>query len=802
MTTLYWALEYTKVLFAYAFIFFVWPLTIFNKRIKDKSLTFKIAFCSVAMPVIISTVVLGLGLFHLLHKWIIVVLFYGLFLYRVYQFFKGRYDYMESLKRIVTGTYGSKTFLRKVASIIAETIKRIARRVREIFEGHVAEYVSLIVLVIFGVIYFSYGAFQDYSYGFGDMYTHNSWIYGLMDGRIFSSGIYPEGMHCVVYAISVLFGIRVYSVLLFLQGIHSVIYLLSAYILFKEIFRYRFSPQIALALFLMLDLKCIDQIYSMSRLQWTLPQEFALYTPFLCAAFFVRYIKSDNPIVVLDGERKTKIFRVMRGVVSNEDMLVFSLAIATSFVVHFYTTFMAIFVCVAFVPVVIKKVFSPKNFAVLATMAVLGIFIALVPMVGAFASGIPLQGSIGWAMSIINGTENDSQNNMLAVDENGEEIADLSAIMSSSDSDEGPSPQLIGEGPVLPRIYKAFSEYGYFTLYDRDRGMVIIILTAICFVFFVLYRIIATIYKFINRYADYDESQYDQYLSLILATVVLVGCYCSTFLGLPSLVAGSRLGTIINMHIMALCVLPFDAIMSFLKYVPKRVLDIIGVVAIMLVYIGTRVTGTYHSYLYYELTRYNSAVMTTYKITDIMPKDSFTIVSTVDELYQQIDYGFHEELVTFVNKSEKDDYTIPTEYVFIYVEKHPIKYAQFHFFDGPKWLGNKEYIKKYGIDYISQCPYIKHTTASPELSRPPFDYIHHGAKAYNDMFSRTVLESHIKEWCREFSDLYPDEMHVFYEDDDFVCYYFRQNPSCLFQLAFQSAYPENNAKGIFELLWK
>ena len=66
------------------------------------------------------------------------------------------------------------------------------------------------MIVLFGVIYYSYGAFQDYSFGFGDCYTHNAWISGLLNGQIFSAGVYPEGMHCVIYAISVMFGIRVF----------------------------------------------------------------------------------------------------------------------------------------------------------------------------------------------------------------------------------------------------------------------------------------------------------------------------------------------------------------------------------------------------------------------------------------------------------------------------------------------------------------------------------------------------------------------------------------------------------------
>ena len=40
-------------------------------------------------------------------------------------------------------------------------------------------------------------------------------------------------------------------------------------------------------------------------------------------------------------------------------------------------------------------------------------------------------------------------------------------------------------------------------------------------------------------------------------------------------------------------------------------------------------------------------------------------------------------------------------------------------------------------------------------------------------------------WVDDFNNLYPNELHVYYEDENFVCYYFRQNPACLYQLGFE-----------------
>jgi len=80
---LYWLIEYGKVLLGYGFLMFVWPLTIFRGYLKNKSVTYKFSFSVVVQMVIINTVVLMLGLLHILNDWTLRVLFYGSFLYSI-----------------------------------------------------------------------------------------------------------------------------------------------------------------------------------------------------------------------------------------------------------------------------------------------------------------------------------------------------------------------------------------------------------------------------------------------------------------------------------------------------------------------------------------------------------------------------------------------------------------------------------------------------------------------------------------------------------------------------------------------
>ena len=113
--------------------------------------------------------------------------------------------------------------------------------------------------------------------------------------------------------------------------------------------------------------------------------------------------------------------------------------------------------------------------------------------------------------------------------------------------------------------------------------------------------------------------------------------YAAPFLGLPELIAGSRLclyGT--AFHSGGRMVIPVDLAAGAIALTPgRRVLPACACRrGWRVIYVGTRQLGIFHGYLYYELTRYNAAVMVTRTSRDKFPENSYTIVSTTDELYQ------------------------------------------------------------------------------------------------------------------------------------------------------------------------
>ena len=290
---LYWIIEYGKVFFGMFFLMFLWPLVVFRNFFKGKSVTFRFCLCTVGQVVLTSTVVLVLGLLHILNDWTLRILFYGTFLVSIREHYLLTEERKKKIRYLINGTFGWKNYLLLKYQKWHRCVEEFVKRVGKFYKKHWLEYTLLLTALIYGVIYFAWGTFYDRSYGFSDMYVHHAWIYQLSEGVPFSAGIYPEGMHCVVYALSALFGIRLYSCMLFISSFNVVLVLLSAYCLMKELFQWRYSAVVALIALLTFGEGGRYIIISMARLQCALPQEFAFPAVFICCLYLLRYLKKE-----------------------------------------------------------------------------------------------------------------------------------------------------------------------------------------------------------------------------------------------------------------------------------------------------------------------------------------------------------------------------------------------------------------------------------------------------------------------------------------------------------------------------
>lgn len=794
---LYWVMEYGKVFIAYIALMYIWPSVVFRKYLAPKSRTYRFAFCATVQVVLVNTIVLLLGLLHILNRWTMVIVFYGGLLLSLLWKHKFTGEGIRQLRQVFVGTRGIKLYVEQGILAIRRFFRKQVNAFKQFVKGRRIEYFVLGVIVLYGIIYFSYGAFVDHSYGFGDMYTHHSWIYGLLEGKIFSSGIYPEAMHCFIYAMRQLFGVRVYSCLLFTAGIHVSTLLIAVYCFLKEILKSRYTSLLIIASFLVLDLMCIDEVFSMSRLQWTLPQEFALYTQFLCALYLVRYLRTERNQRKESGKRKL--------VVWDENLFLFMMALAASFAIHFYVTIMAFFLCASFAIFLLHRIFRNGNFRSLVAAVLAGVFIAAAPMGVAFATGIPFQGSIGWALNVMSGkdtkegrtqqaeaifsTQQTEQQNPLAPatesveDEVAQETQQTGNAVQPTQSDQS-TPSFVEKVRQLAgRVWNVVSikskglySYGYATLYGAERATWILRFTAISAIIGVVCCLLALILH------KKVELHFDGYLGITLASVLFMILYAAPFLGLPELIAGSRVCSTGQMLILAMMFVPVDLFLYLIGLTVLRiVLPVVSMVLVGGIYAAVNYLDVYHGFLYNELTRYNSVVDVTNSIIANFPQKTFTVISPTDELYQVAEYGWHEEALNFIKQLQYGNYSIPSEYIFLYVEKKPIQYAQSHFFTGPEWLAQEKYTQYY-TTYFSEGKDINHGKISNAYAERKLGYFSRPSQTYSDLTNRTILESKLNRWCEQFQQAFPHDMNVYYEDEDFICYVVKQNTYRVFNL--------------------
>ena len=781
----YWIGEFVRVFLGYIILMYFWPSVVFRKRLSGKSLTFRFAFCSTVSVLLANTLVLGLGLIHILKGWVIFLIFYGILIFSIFKEKTFRKNFFLQIRSLFNGTLGWKSLIFQTTENIKNNSIAFFRRLNKKIHGRKLEYGILSILLIFAIAYFSYGAFQNHSYGWGDMYVHHSWIYGLKEGNIFSEGVYPEAMHCFIYCMDVLFGIPVYSSMMFLGEIHVTALLVSVYCLFREVMKSRYTVYVILAAFLMLDVVCIDEIYGISRLQYTIPQEFGLYTQFLCLVYLIRFLKKSGNT---EKRRERK-----------DDLFLFMTSLAASLAIHFYVTIMAFFLCSSFVVWKMASIFRKENFRSLVGAVILGVAISTLPMVLAFASGIPLQGSLNWGMNIINGTDTKEGRAQLAqklekesesveqslTETSGELQSDQSELLLSEAENEQNTKSI--EAPpkvsIKDRIKKMIDnvnrtkQYGYVQLYGRMRAGWIL--------GFTLLAMVITILNLVIDRVRHHKGYFEMYAGITFASVFFMVLYAAPYLGLPEIIAGARLCLTEQILILAMMAIPLDELFFLFEHSPAgRYAPYLGLLGVIVMYVGTNCLGVFHGYLYYELTRYNSAVELTNYIIEKYPQYTYTIISTTEELYQAIETGRHEEILDFYYRTRSENYYIPTEYLFFYVEKNPIQYAQYHFFSGPRWLAQEKYIPyyKYSNAILSEGDQIKHGRISRRFLNEPLAIMGKASDAYSNITNRKILESEMYYWCQNFETIYPNEIKVYYEDEDFVCYVVKQNPDHLYNL--------------------
>ena len=781
----YWVFEYVKVLLAYLFIIYVWPSVVFRSHLSGKGRAYRFCFCVNMSVIVITTGVLTMGVIHILDQVLVMIVFWAVFLIQLVRNYDLRLSRLRDIRRVLNRTMSVRRMLLNWHMFNAGKLRSAAVKWWRSTKGRRLEYAALFVIVAFATAYFSTNALQIHSYGFGDQYVHHMWVYDLSQGEIFSKGIYPEGMHCVIYLIGTVFRIDFYSIVLFLAGIHIQVYIISAYLLSRRLFGWRMTGMLALVGFLTIKQAVVNGVFGISRLSWTLPQEFALYAVYMSAYALIGYLRQ---VPKPKGER----FRFLsaeswRRYLSDRDLFIFITSVAASICVHFYATIIAAYVCIVIVLVYLPRLFRRGVFVRLAAGAMVAFMIAVVPMVGAFIDGHPLQASLFWAISVTNGTEGKSNTATTAPAKTSETVEATTEPKATSPPAEKEKKEELTLSEQLRKKWEKTIKGTFLELYGKERGRWLLYADIAVAGIAVFLMSVNALVRLIRKLRKRSRTELlfrtpEGYLITAIAMFILMISYRPGLVGLPPLVAGTRICSTIDMFSMLMYACYFDIFFSLLRPLLKeRFLKPLSVAACVGIYLFARNAGMFHGYTYYELTRYPVAVELTKEIVKKMPEFKYTIISTTDELYQVIETGYHEEWIDFLEKRRDRTYTIPTPYLFFFVEKHPIRYAQNNFASGPEWLGDEIYSPFYK-ETGSQYPEILHGEVTEEAAKMPLSYGKKRSDTASSLKNRIILESKAYAWYQKFSEMNPNEGEVIYEDEDFLCYCVRQNEFSLFSL--------------------
>ena len=724
--------ETLKVGAAYAALLFVWPCIVFRVVLRGKGLTFRFLFCAVVQPLLIGTLVLLLGLLHILNVWLVRALFWG--------------TLAVSLLMPLRARRGVP---------VSRAVKTLAALWKEKMSGyrkHLIEYTVLAVILLFAAAFFLNNAFHDYSFGFYDLYTHYKWTDALVNGKIFSAGIYPEGMHCFLYALRVLFGVSLHSCMVFLGGLHNALmFLLAAYCLFKELFHSRHTVLLVLAAWAVFDGIGPAALVSMARMSWTLPEEFALYLVFLCPLALLRYLREQDA--------SAKWYR-------DWNLLFLAAGVALAFSMHFYVLGMAFFPCCAVILGHFVELRPIRRLLLPVCGALGGLGIGALPMLAAYATGTKLQGSLWWG------------------------IGELSGEGSAAPGTVGPSGSVSsgrsGLLETLRKMAKALYEDGWSSLFG-DTVAVLLILASLLVLALAVAGICVRLRRKPQKRMKPQEAVLpagtaEGYLILAASLAAFVLLYAMPYMGLPELVKNVRTLCVTQMLAFGIAGILADLLIMLAQRILERKLSDASMALGCLLLYFIAYLGDFHQTTYWWLYRYNAAVAVTDRIMDEYPEGTYKIVSLWDEAYQA-NAGDCEELLVFLQGVGEGGYSIPAEYVFLYVEKHPIGWGQLHFTTAPGWLARDNYETDWSSWNPSRCPEILLGEVSRELAMVELHYDSVPKDYFSDMATRIVLSSKAYAWYGEFSAAHPEAVEVYYEDDDFACYMIRQDPAAPLDLS-------------------
>lgn len=728
---------------------FIIPLLVWRNYLKKKSYSYRFWFCVITQAGLQINLVLLLGFFNILSRWTLLGCNAGIYLLIAWNFSdKKFFRRCRAFVGILWQAYKEERLINYMFRERAGFKKRAGRWVRSwpiwsYILKHWLEMFLLGTLLLYNIWFLTYNVMLYHSYQFSDIPVHQSWIYSLEHGILFSDGIYPFGMHVMVYFIRIVFRLNLREILLYAGAYQTLLLMIGLYLLAKEIFQAKYTPiTVVLVISFMLN---------QGRYGASLPQEAGMYAVIGLAYFMIRYMHKDRKKFVIAGDSFLRRMFRMNSYINrryiNSEAVLLMLCVALVIAYHFYTAIAAIFLVIAIGLSYFPKIFKKQYFVPLLFCGVMGAVIAVLPMGACLAKGIPFQESMAWATSVIageewKGSDPDYQSKLakaLGRDEMGNVPED--EVSPETEKKERVKVDYASMPPkeIIRFYFEALFNFGIVSMFRYEA----IQLMFGCMLIGSCCTILMLLSKKTRNYGH-------DYMALILNMILLSTVGAAQQLGMVELIAAARASTFAEPFIGFIYMLPVDFVFrsfgAWKKRYGQAVMNLLsaavcGAAAYLIVSLGW-----YHEHFDINQAYYNESEYLLRHIKKSYDRFRYTIVSPTEEYYDVLDYGYHTQLSKFmdmVNKKQ-EAFTFPTEYVFFFIEK---KVMQDYFY-GP-------------------------VNVDLKYAAMEFTYFENTQDYY---FMRAIIESQAYFWAKKLQQMYPRNFKVYYEDEIYIAYIMEQNP--------------------------
>ena len=663
----------------------------------------------------------------------------------------------------------------------AEGIKRLVK----FFYRHIVKnpIQSMLLLGIGVCLCWIYGRqiILVYGYRASDIPVHMSWINEMSRGKIFAKGVYPFGFHCMIYYLHAVFRFDTYVILcqfFFAQVIFMHLVLLA---MLKQLCKTKYIPYIGTFVFLLGNFWS-GQTYS--RFYATLPQEFGMIFVIPSIYFLIRFFQIPKQKL---ADKETRL-----------TLQCFAMAFSLTLAIHFYGTMIAGICCIGIACGFCFRFLRKEYFCRIMFTGICSVFLAVLPMGIAFATGTPLQGSLGWGLSVINGGKSSSSTEAEAETDEAETLEvstgddkntvrvvkpdgtvmeiDVSDLPSAQENESGGQMQTETTAPAVPKVSfgekirkipgkakNALSEMSSrileFIIKLDVKNIGYMILAS-----FALLLLLGFIFC-VFRQTEYGAMLMSMGFCMWIVTILL----CAGVFGLPPLMDGARC----SIYYVYLLSAALTALADGLLYMvlPLRKLRLVRN-AVSLAVTAAVLMGMFQNHMIKQSDFssgfvMNGAITCLSNIIHENEDKTWTIVSANDETQMGLDHGWHYETITFLRGMEtlekNTKVIIPTKTVYFFIEKIPGDYA---------------------VSYAKSGQSISRKGASRSLPNVGGIGMYQGE-------GRWIVMSRMYYWAQAFMELYPNEMKVYYEDNKFICYKIEQNMYHQYNFAIDYRYNQN-----------